>query len=680
MNALLQQLKGTPFAELGVIGFLLIVLALFIAPLPLWILDALIAFNFVFSLILLITAVQVKNALEFSSFPTLLLFTTVLRLGLTFASTKLILTDAHAAQIIEAFGALVVGGNVVTGLVVFLILIIVQFLVMTKGAERVAEVGARFTLDAMPGKQMSIDADLRAGLITGDQARQMRAELGRESQLHGAMDGAMKFVKGDAIVGFFIALICIIGGIVIGTVQHEMTLSEAAARYTVLTVGEGLVAQLPSLFVAMAAGILITRVGGEEGQSLKVGDQISNQLGRYPFALIGSGSIIFLLGLMPGFPFLVFAVMGGAPVYLGIRSIQKDKQRQASAATPMPAMRRAGTNDTPVYGQSESFNGLLELKVSKALKKKIIPSILNIALSRSRKAMEQAIGLPYPGLSLSFVEDFDETQFEVWSQGAPLHTGQFPTAKIDVKAVTALVPSDNELVIGSNKESEWSIEWHLAMAVARAIQRHPQRLIGLQETQTLINAATANYPDLIAELQREVPISKIAEVLRRLVDEGVSIHPIRDICESLINWAPKEREITTLVELVRIDLGRYIAAQQNATNGLINALILDSETEERLRESIREGNLGLYLALPPNFESAFIQQIEEASATWQTSNGIAPRVLACAFDVRRHVRKVVEKKMPSLTILSFQELAGFVKLHTAGVVRVDPAYAEAEFD
>jgi type III secretion protein V len=666
------MLVQVPTAQLVLIFGLLIVLALIISPVPTWLLDVLIALNFVVSLILLLTAVQIKNPLEFATFPSLLLFTTLFRLALNVASTKLILLEAHAGEIIEAFGKLVVGGSVAVGLVVFLIIVVVQFIVVAKGAERVAEVGARFTLDAMPGKQMSIDADLRAGIINGDQARVRRAELGRESQLHGAMDGAMKFVKGDTIAGIFIAFINITAGIAIGVGYHEMPLAEAANLYTVLTVGDGVVSQLPSLFVAMAAGLVITRVTGGEEDKPSLASNIGVEVGRYPIASITGGGVLVLLGMLPGFPILIFVGLGAVPIYFGVKTIRTTVKERKNTPFAMTALSRTGSQIVPLFGSNVSGHvALIEIVIDTSLQASISGQQLNFAMTQARLAFDARTGIPFPGINIEFRGLGATNCFQISCQGIVVVRGQLPVGSNGAEKSSSVgSPTVPQLIGYAPMGEKWSAEWHLAAAVISAIQRSPEQYVGLQETQFLLNKMNNEYPDLIAELQREVPTVRVAEIFRRLVEERVSIKPLRELIESIINWAPREREIINLIEFIRIDLGKFIAAQYAQTDGLLRAVTLSGELEEELRNNIRQTNLGIFLALDPETSEALTERLAQLVNTPAADIGGNVDCICCAFDVRRHVRRLVERKLPITPVLSYQELGSFVDLRTVAVVNM----------
>lgn len=612
------------------IGLLLAaIVVLFVLPIPPFLLDAMIAVSIASGVGLLMLATYVHSPLALSTFPALLLLTTLFRLALSIGSTKQILMHAHAGDIIESFGRLVIGGSVVVGLVVFLVIAVVQFLVIAKGSERIAEVGARFTLDAMPGKQMSIDADLRAGLIDKEEARRRREALGQESQMHGAMDGAMKFVKNDAIATILIALINIVAGISVGVGIKGMAFADAINRYTILTVGDGMVAQIPSLFVSIAAGVLITRVAGR-GQGSTLGTQIAEQLTAQPAALLATGMLLIAFSWMPGFPKLVFVGLGAIVGGVGW-ILLREKKRSVSIgdAQLISAQREGSVLRHPLIDSGDSLIAHpLLLRLAPALRERIDPAQLDAALTARRHALQRELGVPFPGLRLRFDEEMSEDQ---WA--------------IDVQEVVAEPRS-------LPPEAQADLPGWLATQVATVIRRRADAFIGMQEVQSLISRVEAQLPDLVAELHRSVPLQRIADVLRRLVQEGVSLRYLREIFESLITWGAKEKDVVMLTEYVRVDLGRLLSCRHLDGQGRLHAWVLDADTEQTFRECVQQGAGGSFLALPPEMAR---QVMANARAVIKTDRG-EPLVLLASMDVRRYVKKFFSTQLPDLVVLSFQEL------------------------
>ena len=611
--------------------FVSLTVALIVLPIPPFLLDTLIAVSIASSVGLLMMSMYVPSPLALSTFPALLLFTTLFRLALSIASTKQILLHAHAGEIIETFGRLVVGGSIVVGLVVFAVIAVVQFLVIAKGAERVAEVGARFTLDAMPGKQMSIDADLRAGVIDKDEARRRRALLSQESQLHGAMDGAMKFVKNDAIATILIAAINIFAGIAIGVAIKDMTMAEAGSRYTVLTVGDGMVAQIPSLFVSIAAGILITRVSGRE-QADNLGTQITEQLVAQPPALLATGALLLSMTLVPGFPkiqFLALALLIGGLGYLLAR---EQRATRTFEQAQLKSAQRDGISVSarmPLLDNGETLIAQpLVLRLAPNLRDGADTERLDLSLAVQRQALHRELGVPFPGLRLRFDATLPPSGFAVDVQEVTCASGECPQT----------TPEQRE---------RWLVEQVIA-----AVRRRADAFVGMQEVQSLIRRVDAQLPDLVSELQRVVPLQRITDVLRRLVQEGVSLRYLREIFESLVSWSAKEKDIVQLTEYIRVDLGRLVSHRYIDEHGKLSAWVLDPDTEQTVRQAVQQGPTGSFLALPPEVA----KQVQSGLHAALTSKADGPQVLLTSMDVRRYVKRLMASQLPDLVVLSFQEL------------------------
>ena len=620
--------------ELMVAALVTLVIGLLVIPLPTLLLDGLIALNLAASVALLMLAVYVPSSLGLSTFPALLLLTTLFRLSLNIASTKLILLNASAGHIIDTFGRLVVGGNVVVGLVVFLIIAIVQFIVIAKGAERVAEVGARFSLDGMPGKQMSIDADLRAGLIDKEEALRRREGIEQESKLHGAMDGAMKFVKGDAIAGMIIAFVNIIAGIAIGVSMHGLTFGAAVDTYSVLSVGDGMVAQIPSLFVSIAAGILITRVDGTRRERGHLGSQITREVLDHPDALIIAAGIVAIFATVPGlpaWPFLCLALVLGGVGYLS---------RKGS--------RRKSTSPAFIQDAQGPLAVPLQARIAPDLRASLSVATFDAALAEEKATLARELGLPFPGAQLTL--------------DASLAAGHYAIDVQEVQVAVGDCTGGNVLPFAQGEfepratTREASIAAHLAW-IAR---RHADAFVGIQETHELLARMTRQLPDLAAEVQKAVPLQRIAEILRRLAEEGVSIRHLREICESLILWTPREKDIVLLTEYVRIDLGRFTVPRYLDAKGQLRAIVLETEAEEAIRGAIQSGPAGKFLALDPEATQALMAGAESALSPMRAGVVLAP------MDVRRYLRKFLANKFPSCTVLSFQELPADVQVNAAG--------------
>jgi type III secretion protein V len=626
----LQRLTARSDVFLAI--FLSLTVALIVLPVPPFLLDTLIAFSIASSVGLLMLSMYVASPLALSTFPALLLFTTLFRLALSIGSTKQILLHAHAGDIIETFGRLVIGGSIVVGLVVFAVIAIVQFLVIAKGAERVAEVGARFTLDAMPGKQMSIDADLRAGVIDKDEARRRRAMLSQESQLHGAMDGAMKFVKNDAIATILIAAINMLAGITIGVALKDMSMAEAGARYTVLTVGDGMVAQIPSLFVSIAAGILITRVSGRE-QADNLGTQITEQIVAQPAALIATGALLLAMAVVPGFPKLQFIVLA---LLIGGVGYVLAKERRATRTfedAQLSSAQRDGISVSarlPLLDSGETLIAQpLVLRLSPNLRDGANTERLDASLAAQRQSLHRELGVPFPGLRLRF--------------DATLPTSGYAVDVQEVMCVSGTCPS-----LEPQAREEW-----LVQQVIVAVRRRADAFVGMQEVQSLIRRVDSQLPDLVSELQRMVPLQRVTDVLRRLVQEGVSLRYLREIFESLVTWSAKEKDIVQLTEYIRVDMGRLISHRYINEAGKLSAWVLEPDTEQVVRQAIQQGPTGSFLALAPEVAKQVQDGVHAAVTSLGDTN---PNVLVTSMDVRRYVKRLLTAPLPDLVVLSFQEL------------------------
>jgi type III secretion protein V len=672
-------------SDAGIGLLILLVLMLIVLPIPLVVLDSLLAVNLAASTLLLMVVMYVPNIVSISSFPSLLLFTTIFRLALNIASTKLILLHAEAGHLIEAFGNLVVGGNVVVGLVVFIIITIVQFIVIAKGAERVAEVGARFTLDAMPGKQMSIDADLRAGLMTGDQARERRTTLSMESALHGGMDGAMKFVKGDAIAGLVITAINILGGITIGSLYLGMTAAEAAARFTVLSIGDAMVSQIPSLLSCLAAGVLVTRVADDRRvASSSVASEIVEQMTRNPKPLLLSAVLLLGFALVPGFPALPFLALAVAFVAAAAMGLRKAARTEAPSA-PMPALKReGGVSDVPtIQRKVRQFSSPLSIRISQAVSGSLDVTAMDAAFAAERDRLQEALGLPFPGIEVVIGPELETKQYQVLIHDVPMDAGQLQPGALlllggDQKARDAC--ETHEAAVGMD-QTHWiaaarrtevgaspvlTHEQVLARHAIGVMERHAHLFVGIQEVQWVLDKAVKDYPNLVAEAIKALPLLKIAEVMRRLLEEQVPVRNVRSILEGLTAWGTKEKDPLMLTEYVRSELGMFLAFRASGGLPTLDVVMLDPGVEQTIRQAIKQTPAGNFLALPPETAG----QISAAVAAMAGTEPRAGRALVTSIDVRRYVRKVIEKQMGWLQVYSFQELGGHVELRSLGRVQI----------
>lgn len=671
-----------------------------ILPLPTWLVDALIALNMCISAILLMVAMYLPSPLAFSSFPSVLLVTTLFRLAISIATTRLILLNGDAGHIVYTFGNFVVGGNLVVGLVVFLILTIVQFIVITKGAERVAEVSARFSLDAMPGKQMSIDGDMRAGAINMDEARRRRGLVEKESQLYGSMDGAMKFVKGDAIAGLVIVAVNLLGGITIGTLQKGMTAGQATQVYSILTIGDGLISQIPALFISIAAGIIVTRVTTGDGPS-NVGRDIGAQVLSQPKALMIGTAIMTGFALIPGMPtftFLVLAILLGGVGYV----LHKGEVRTVDASTGQSRTVSAldlgsgegdkGQGSAAAGQDGASFQPTvpLMLDVCASLESSFSAKVLNEELARVRRALYMDLGIVFPGLQLRFNPQRDDGTYLILVGEIPVSQGELRPRHLLVREgadhLRALrIPFEEGQRFLPGLPTLWADMAHqplltqtgipymepmqmLSYHIAQVLRRHAAEFIGIQETRALLTESEAKFPELVKEVVRVMPVNKIAEILQRLVSEEISIRNIRTVLEALVEWGQKEKDPVLLTEYVRIGLKRYISHKHSGGLNTLAAYLLAPAIEDEIRAAIRQTSGGSYLALDPAASRRILTAIK---AVLGRLEGSSQRVnLLTSMDIRRYLRKLIETELAHVSVLSYQELSPDINIQP--LARIDP--------
>ncbi|RDU98073.1 EscV/YscV/HrcV family type III secretion system export apparatus protein [Trinickia dinghuensis] len=711
--------------DLALAGFMAIVVSLFVLPLPTAAMDALISLNLAISIVLLTVSTYLPSALSFSSFPAMLLFTTLLRLSLNIASCKLILLHANAGHIIDAFGRLVVGNNFVVGGVVFLVIAIVQFIVIAKGSERVAEVGARFSLDAMPGKQMSIDADLRAGIISSEEAKHRRERLEQESQLHGAMDGAMKFVKGDAIAGTVVAFVNILAGIAVGTIMKDMSVSDALHRYAILTVGDGMSAQIPSLLVSIAAGVVTTRVATRDANDSQLGEQIGKQVTAHPRALLIASAVLLAFAFVPGFPAWSFGLLalvtGGGGALLLRRRKTMPPLKLITLAEPIAA----GEQESQVGPHTSGVTSPLAVTLARTVSPHLNLVRLQAALAVAKSNVEADIGPVFPRVHVAFDTALPEGRYQVfvqdvlasegqvrlgrllWDGTTPLEDGvertpgepfgPFPQPvwlPLDaksaeprvkqapppprIKAVFTVETVTPESLVGLRTEEV------VARHVESEVRKHAAALIGIQEAQHLIRLVRRDYAELVAELMRLVPLQRITEVLRRLLLEDIPIRNLRIIFESMITWAPREPDDTiALVELVRVDLRRMITDRHVGNARKLDVILFEPVLQERFEQAVLRTKQGNVLGLAREVKDDVCRQVSALFDGHQgTASGGMPRkratsvrtAVVVSLNVRRYVRTTLAAVLPDLPVLSYQELEEDVELRTIGWVS-SPAIA-----
>lgn len=679
---------------------LLAIVFMMVLPLPPVALDILIAINMTISVVLLMMAVYINSPLQFSAFPAVLLITTLFRLALSVSTTRMILLQADAGQIVYTFGNFVVGGNLVVGIVIFLIITIVQFLVITKGSERVAEVSARFSLDAMPGKQMSIDGDMRAGVIDVHEARERRSVIEKESQMFGSMDGAMKFVKGDAIAGLIIIFVNILGGVTIGVTQKGLSAADALQLYSILTVGDGMVSQVPALLIAITAGIIVTRVSSEESADL--GSDIGAQVVAQPKAMLIGGVLLVLFGLIPGFPMVTFftlaAVVTAGGYFIGLRQRNAQNSNQdlptvLAQGAGAPAARskpKAGGKPRGKLGEKEEFAMTVPLliDVDAVLQAELEAIALNDELVRVRRALYLDLGVPFPGIHLRFNEGVGAGEYLIQLQEVPVARGllrpgyllvqenasQLELLGIPYEEGTPLLPGQPTLWVA--KEHQERIEkmrlaaltpdqvvtWHLS----HVLREYAEDFIGIQETRYLLEQMEGSYGELVKEAQRIIPLQRMTEILQRLVGEDISIRNMRAILEAMVEWGQKEKDVVQLTEYIRSSLKRYICYKYANGNNILPAYLLDQQVEEQIRGGVRQTSAGSYLALDPTITQSFLEQVRHTVGDLTQMQN--KPVLIVSMDIRRYVRKLIEGDYHALPVLSYQELTQQINIQPLGRV------------
>lgn len=700
MENFLLRLQNFAFAskrygDIYIAVIIVSVIGLMIMPVPPFLLDTLIALNLGISAVLLFMSLYMKNALAFSTFPSVLLITTLFRLSLNITTTRMILVDAYAGEIIYTFGNFVVGGNFIVGVVIFLILLIVQFIVITKGAERVAEVAARFTLDAMPGKQMSIDADLRAGNMTVKDAQARRSVIEKESQLFGAMDGAMKFVKGDAIASLIMTAINIIAGILIGVSQKGMAIDKAVTTYSILTIGDGLVSQIPALLISICAAMIITRSGSEEGNGL--GGDVVEQIFAAPKAIIIGGIVIFALGLIPGFPKIQFFTLAVITLALGFalkRAADKVKGRKRTERLYAGGGGAAKSGQVPPSEEEEDEDSSTEfsitvpimLEVDAAVQENVTAERLNSELVQVRKALYLDLGVPFPGIYLRFNQNLHSGKYQILLQEVPMSDGVIRPGYLYVRETEenlALfgIPFESVQKPPDRRAAFWvPLEFQpklveagissmeppklLSFHISLVLRRYASDFMGLQETKGLLTRMEGEFGELVREVQRVIPPQRIAEVLQRLVQEDISVRNLRLIFQALIEWAPKEKDTLVLSEYVRIALRRYISYKFSGGQNILVVYLLEPQTEETIRKAIRQTSGGSFLALDPATSKKLVDEIK-AKAGGSVQRERTP-VLLTSMDIRRFLRKLVELELPDLPVLSHQELTEEINIQPLG--------------
>ena len=665
------------------------ILALMIIPLPAFLLDIFLAANITIALAILLVGLYTTQPLDFSVFPSILLVTTLFRLSLNIAGTRLILLHGNegveaAGAVIKAFGQFVVGGNYVVGAVIFLILVIINFVVITKGAGRVAEVAARFTLDAMPGKQMAIDADLSSGIITEKEARIRRSKVSREADFYGSMDGASKFVRGDAIAAILIMLTNIIGGFIIGVWQKGMPLDAALTNYTLLTIGEGLVAQIPALIISTAAGIIVTRSADENN----FGHEITGQFLNHPKAFFVCSGVLFCFGLIPGLPHFAFFLLSGLSYLVG--KMAREKAQIVDDEEDL--LTQGASDDSGDQITAIRPVDLLELEVGYGLVPLVDAAQQGELLERIRsirKTFAQKMGFIVPPIHIHDNLQLKPHEYTFLIKGAKVGgsslTGQYlamdsgqATGTLEGSHTTEPVFGLPAVWIKGTQKEHAQISGYtvvdsttiMATHISEIIKKHAHELVGRQELQQLLDNLATSCPKVVDELVPSLlSLGTVLKVIHGLLKENVSIRDLRTILEILADYGSMTKDPEVLTEFVRQGLGRYIVEQYKQDGDVLSLLALDRQVEEVIAESVQPSEQGGFLAIEPGVAQRILQNIRQGMDKFNQT-GSHP-VLLASPSVRRHVKKLTERFLPTLAVLSHNEIPPNIKIQSIGVVSAD---------
>jgi flagellar biosynthesis protein FlhA len=678
VNAILSHplLRALPWRSLAVPFIVFLILAMMVLPLPAFALDLLFTFNIALALIVLIVSAYTRRPLDFATFPTVLLLTTLMRLSLNVASTRVVLTSGHtgpgaAGKVIESFGHFVIGGNFAVGLIVFAILIVINFMVVTKGAGRIAEVAARFTLDAMPGKQMAIDADMNAGLIDDKEARRRRTEIALEADFYGAMDGASKFVRGDAVAGILVLFINVIGGLAIGVLQHDLDVATAINNYVLLTIGDGLVAQIPALVVSIAAGLIVSRVGKDEGD---VGSQIIAQMFETPRALAITAIILFLLGVIPGMPSMVFLLLAAACGYIAWSLLARAERARVAAAAAVPAPAPAAT-------QEASWEDIVPVDVlGLEVGYRLIPLVDAAAdgellkrIRAIRKKFAQDIGFLPPAVHIRDNLELKPSQYRVLLKGVTIGEGEAFTGlwlAINPGGVNQALPGTRTKdpafglpatwIDARQRESAQVLGYTVvdcatvvATHVNHLLLSHAGQLLGRAETQALVEHFGRLQPKMIDDLvPKLIPLATLQKVLANLLEEGVHIRDMRTIIEALTESATRTTDAAELTSAARAALRASIAQTLFGSARELPVIALDQELEKVLTQSL--GAPGEAAAFEPGLVD-LLQRGAAAAAKRQEDAGLTPTLLV-PDRLRVPLARLLKRAAPRLRVLGHAEV------------------------
>lgn len=669
------------------------ILVFMVMPLPTFLLDLLLSFSITFSLIILLASMYVARPLDLSAFPSILLLATLFRLSLNVASTRIILLHGQegtlaAGKVIQSFGGFVVGGNYLVGIIVFLILVAINFMVITKGAGRIAEVAARFTLDAMPGKQMSIDADLNAGLITEQEARERRERIAQEAEYYGAMDGANKFVRGDAIAGIIITLINIIGGLAIGIFQNGMSFVDAAQNYTLLTIGDGLVSQVPALIVSTAAGVIVTRAGADSS----LGEEVASQILIQPKAIAVASGVLFGFGLVPGLPtvpFMVLALLSGGLAYSIFQSIkqrakaEEEQKIQEEKALPTDQFEALPPLDTLAIEVGYGLIPLVDVEQDGQLLDRI---------KSLRRQIARELGIIVAPVHIQDNMQLKAGEYSILLKGNEVARGELMThyylamnpnaidEKIDgipTREPTYGLPAlwikedvkEHALAKGFTVVDLATV---LTTHLSDIIKQHSHEMLGRQDVQQLMDTLKETHPKVVEELVPNLlPLGGVVRVLQNLLREQVPIRDLLAICETLADWAPATKDLDILTEHVRHALARTTTKMYLTPEGNISAITLGPNLEATISGALQQTEHGVFLSLDPKIAQQMMNNLA-ASLEKLSSLDYQP-VVMCSAQIRHHVKRLVDRFMPRVAVLAYDEILSHIEIQSIDVLELNDA-------
>jgi len=683
----------TKHSDITIAVAVVAILAFMVIPLPPMLLDLLIAFNITFALVILLASMYTLRPLELSAFPSILLLVTLFRLSLNVASTRIILIHGNegamaAGKVIQAFGSFVVGGNYLVGIIIFIILVVINFMVITKGAGRIAEVAARFTLDAMPGKQMSIDADLNAGLINEQQARSRREEIAKEAEYYGAMDGANKFVRGDAIAGIIITLANIIGGLAIGVFQNKMSFADAAQTYTLLTIGDGLVTQLPALIVSTSAGIIVTRAGAESN----LGAEITSQILYQPRAIGITAIVLFGFGIIPGLPLIPFWVLaslaGGLTLLIQRATRQRLQAEQDAGDREEKAVAVKHLDSLPLLDTLavEVGYGLIPL-VDAEQDGELLERIKSI-----RRQVAYEIGIIVPPVHIQDNMQLKPGEYSILLKGNEVARGELMinhflamnpgTVDEKIDGIPTHEPTYGlpALWIKENVKENALAKGYTVVDLATVmtthlsdiVKRHGPEFLGRQEVQLLLDNLKDSHPKVVEELvPNYLSLGGVVKVLQNLLKEQVPIRDLLLILETLADWAPATKDLDLLTEHVRHALARTISKMHLTQEGNLPVLTLDQSVESAIVGAIQQTDQGSHFALDPNTAQKIVNNLAQVLENSSSLN--YQPVIVCSAHIRGHFKRLVDQFIPNIAVLSYDEILSNVEIQSLGTLELSDA-------